>query len=133
MLNEGKIKVMTHLAKCEKKENGESFNVMNFYKYDYIRYNLLKTVISVTIGYMLVIGLAALYQAEYLIANFVILDYKAIGTVVLGCYFALLLLYSVATIVGCALKYDKSRKEVGRYYKVLEALRKFYSKEKEQK
>lgn len=133
MLNEGKIKVMTHLARCEKKENDENFNIMNYYKYDYIRYNLLKTIITATVGYVLVLGLIALYQAEYLIANFVTLDYKAIGAVVLGCYIVLLLLYSVATIVGCSLKYDKSRKEIGHYYKVLEVLRKFYKKDKEQK
>ena len=133
MLNEGKIKVMTHLARCEKKDNGEIFNIMNFYKYDYIRYNLLKTFISVTIGYVMILGLAVLYHMEYLILNFVTLDYKMLGAVVLGCYFLMLLCYSVVTVAGCSAKYDSSRKEIGQYYRVLEGLRKFYGKEKEQK
>ena len=133
MLNEGKIKVMTHLARCEKKDNGEIFNIMNFYKYDYIRYNLLKTFISVTIGYVMILGLAVLYHMEYLILNFVTLDYKMLGAVVLGCYLLMLLFYSVVTIAGCSAKYDNSRKEIGQYYRVLEGLRKFYGKEKEQK
>lgn len=131
MLNEQKIKVMTRLAKCEKKEHRESFDIMNFYKYDYIRYNLLKTVIGVTVGYGMIVGLTALYHMEYLILNFVTLDYKAIVTLVLGGYLALLLIYSVATIAGSSGKYDKSRKEVGHYYRILEVLQKWYSKDNE--
>ncbi len=133
LLNESKIKVMTHLARREKAENGNDFRIMNFYKYDYIRYNLLKTFLNVTIGYGLILVLIALYKAEYLIANLVLLDYKAIGAVILAIYILLLIVYSVATVFTCSQQYDKSRKRVGRYYKILDVLRKFYNKESEQK
>lgn len=133
LLNESKIKVMTHLARCEKAENGKNFDVMNFYKYDFIRYNLIKTFLNVTVGYALILVLAALYYAEYLIQNFVTLDYKTIGFMALGIYLVLLILYSIATAVFCSLQYDKSRRHVGKYYKILELLRKFYGKEVEQK
>lgn len=133
MLNENKIKIMTYLAKEEKKEHEEDFRIMNFYKYDYIRYNLLKNFLSVTVGYVMVLGLAALYKAEYLIANLVLLDYKTIGAVVIGVYFILLVIYSVATVFTCSMQYEKSKRHVGKYYKILDVLRKFYDRESEQK
>jgi len=124
---------MTYLAKEEKSENAEDFRIMNFYKYDYIRYNLLKNFLSVTVGYVILLGLVALYKAEYLIANVVSLDYKAIAIVVIGVYVLLLILYSVVTVWTCTAQYEKSKKHVTRFYKMLEILRKFYDKEAEQK
>ena len=133
MLNEKKIKIMTDLVRYEKKENETNFNVINFYKSDYIRYHILKTFVSVTIAYLLMVVLGMLYQAEYLIANIVILDYKAIGTMIAGIYFLLLLLYEVITIIICVLRYEKAQKYVMQYYKILEILRRFYGSETEQK
>lgn len=133
MLNESKIKVMTHLAKSENAKSGGAFRIMSYYKYDYIRYNLLKTFLSVTVGYVLILALAALYKLEYLIANFVVLDYKAIGITAGGIYLLLLILYSAATVIICSLQYDKSRRYVGKYYKILDVLRRFYDREAEQK
>ena len=133
VLNEKKIKIMADLARYEKKENETNFSVINFYKSDYIRYHILKTFVGVTIAYLLIVALVMLYQAEYLIANVVILDYRAIGTMTAGIYFLLLLLYEVITIILCTLRYEKAQKYVTRYYKILEILRRFYGSEMEQK
>ena len=124
---------MTDLARYEKKENENNFKVINFYKSDYIRYHILKTFIGVTIAYVLIIALIMLYQAEYLIANVVILDYKAMGTMIASIYFVVLLFYEVITVILCALRYDKAQKQMIRYYKILEILRRFYGSETEQK
>ncbi len=132
MLNEKKIKIMTDLARYEKKENENNFKVINFYKSDYIRYHILKTFVGVTIAYLLIVGLVMLYQAEYLIANVVILDYKAMGTMIASIYFVVLLLYEVITVILCALRYEKAQKHVIKYYKILEILRRFYGSETEQ-
>ncbi len=124
---------MTYLAKEEKSEHSEDFRIMNYYKYDYIRYNLIKNFLSVSVGYMILLGLVALYKAEYLIANLVSLDYKAIVILVVGGYLLLLIGYSVFTVLTCAARYEKSKAHVNRFYKILEVLRKFYDKESETK
>ena len=124
---------MTYLAKEEKKENGEAFRIMEFYKYDFIRYNLIKNFLSVTVGYILLLALAALYKAEYLIANVVLLDYKQIGMVLIAIYLVVLLVYSIITVYRCSIQYEESKKQVGRYYKMLDVLRRFYDKQLEQK
>ena len=124
---------MTYLAKEEQKNKGEAFHITNYYKYDYIRYNLIKNFLSVSVGYVILLGFAALYKAEYLINNMVVLDYKSIAVTAIGLYLLLLIVYSVMTVLICLTKYDKSQKHVGRYYKLLELLRKFYDNELEQK
>ncbi len=133
MLNESKIKIMTYLAKEEKSENSEEFRIGSYYKYDYIRYNLIKNFLSVSVGYVLLLGLIALYKAEYLIANVALLDYKAIAMAVIGVYILLLILYSAVTVWISSAQYEKSKKHVTKFYKMLEVLRKFYDRESGQK
>ena len=133
MLNESKIKIMTYLAKEEQKNKSEAFHIMDYYKYDYIRYHLIKSFLSVSVGYVIILGLVALYKAEYLIANAILLDYKSIGTAVAGIYLLVLIGYSLLTVLICSARYDKSKMHVGRYSKLLELLQAFYDNELEQK
>ena len=133
MLNENKIKVMTYLAKEEKKEHNEEFRIMNFYKYDYIRYNLIKNFLSVTVGYVMLLALAALYKADYLIANLMSLDLKELVVKVIVIYLVLLIVYSAMTVWLGWMKYEKSKDHVEKYYKLLDVLQKFYEREMEQK
>ena len=99
----------------------------------YITDNLLKTVVSVTIGYILILGLLVFYQAEFLIANAVTLDYKAVIGKALAVYFVLLIIYVIGTIIMYSLRYDESHKFMGKYFRMLGVLRKFYKDEAEQK
>lgn len=133
VLNEKKIRIMSRLASYEKKENQEKFRQTGYYKSDYIRYNLLKTIVSVTIGYVLTLGLLAFYNAEFLITNAVTLNYKAVVGKALAVYFILLVVYIIVTIGIYSLKYDKAHKFLGKYFKMLGVLRKFYKDEAEQK
>lgn len=133
MLNEKKLRIMSRLASYEKKENQEDFKRAKYHKSDYVRYHLLKTIVSVTIGYVLILGLIAFYNLEFLISNAVILDYGQMVSNALIIYIILLLVYIVATIIIYSFKYDKSHRLVGKYYKMLGVLRRFYHDEAEQK
>ena len=124
---------MTYLAKEEKSEHSEKFRIMDFYKYDYIRYNLIKNFLSVSVGYVMLLGLAALYKAEYLIANLMFLDFKKLVVITIGLYVLLLIVYSFVTVWQCSKQYEKSRRHVKKYYKLLDLLQKFYDGETEQK
>lgn len=124
---------MTRLALSEEKHGKENFNISKYYKSDYIRYSLLKTVLSVTIGYALILGMLALYHAEYLIANAVKLDYNEIGLYVLGIYLALLLVYSGITVVIALVRYARASRFEKKYGNVLGRLCKLYEDEAEAK
>ena len=125
MLNNEKINIMSRLALCEQKEK-EDIKMSKFYKLDYIRLQVLKTIVSVTIGYLLVLLMIGIYKAEYIISQAVNLDYVGIGKIILGIYILLLFVYSVIVIIIYSFKYDKSRKNLSGYYKNLKRLDRIY-------
>ncbi len=129
MLDNNKIKLMTKLAIYEKNEGQEDVKLSKYYKTDFLRYQIIKTVVSVTISYLLVLLVVAFYRSEYLIQKAVELDYKAIGTKVLGIYIILLVIYLFGTIVGYSFKFDSSRKRLFKYRKNLKKLRQYYRNE----
>lgn len=129
MLNNRKIRIMTKLAIYETKKGKEDIYLSKYYKTDYVRLKTLKTVICTTIAYVLILALIVLYRSEYLIKNAVKLDYKTIGTYVLGIYILVIAVYGLGAVIGYSLKYDASRKKLARYYKILKRLNKIYKEE----
>lgn len=122
MLNNEKIRVMTKLALYEQKEGKEDIKMSKYYRTDYVRFEVLKTVVNITIGYALILIMIGIYKAEYLISNAVTLNFPRIGQYILGFYIIIMTIYVVSSIIGYSLKYDKSRKSLGKYYKVLKRL-----------
>lgn len=131
MLNKRKIRLMFKLADYEKDEGKNDIKLSRYYKNDYVRVNILKTAVSVTVGYLFVLLLAAFYKSEYLIANAVNLDYKNIGTIVLGVYIMFMTVYITGALVGYSLYYDYSRRKLSRYFNMLKRLKKIYREENE--
>jgi len=129
MLNNDKIRLMTKLALYESKTGKEDIRLSKYYKPDYVRYQVIKSIISATIGYALILALIMLYKSEYLIKNAVKLDYKTIGLYLLGFYIIIVAIYGLSSIVIYSRKYDISRKKLGRYYKLLKRLEKMYGDE----
>jgi type III secretory pathway component EscU len=133
MLNEKKIEIMTQLAKFEQDEGNKMIKIGKYYKSDYVRYNLLKTVLGMTIGYIIILIMTILYKAEYLIEHAVDFDYKGVGTNILLIYIMLLIIYVAISILWYSFKYDSSRKKLGQYLKNLKKLSGFYKDETQQK
>ncbi len=129
MLNNEKIRVMTKLALYEQKEGKEDIRMGKYYKTDYVRLEVLKTVVNITIGYALILLMIGIYKAEYIISKAVTLDFPRIGQYILGFYIIIMTIYVISSIIGYSFKYDKSRKALGKYYKVLKRLLNIYDEE----
>ena len=129
MLNNNKIRLMTKLAVYESKQGKEDIRLSKYYKTDYVRLQILKSIVSATVGYAFILALIILYQSEYLIKNAVTLDYKTLGIYVLCFYVVVVVVYSIISFVGFSLKYDGSRRKLGRYFKLLKRLNKIYKEE----
>lgn len=124
---------MTKLAIYEEGKGRQDIKLSKYYKADYVRLQILKTILSVTIGYILILALVVLYKSEYLIAQAVNLDYRAIGMTVLVIYVVLLTIYVVGTIIGYSIKYDLSRGKLAQYFRMLKVMRRIYREEEEAK
>lgn len=131
MLNNHKIRLMTKLAIYEKEDGKEDIRLGKYYRVDYVRYQMLKTLVAVTFGYLILVLLTIIYNAEYLIAEAVKLDYAAIGRTMLGIYLVLVLVFVGIAGIGYTVKYNRSRKKLGKYYQMLKRLRTIYREEKD--
>ena len=131
MLNIRKTRLMTKLAIYEEGVGREDIKLSHYYKADYVRLQILKTILAVTFGYLLILALIILYKAEYLIAQAVNLDYHAIGVTVLAGYAILLTVYIAGATIGYSIKYDLSRGKLGKYFRMLKVVRKIYQEEEQ--
>ncbi len=131
MLNNRKVRLMTKLAIYEKEDGKEDIRLGKYYRVDYVRYQMLKTLVAVTFGYLILVLLTILYNAEYLIAEAVKLDYAAIGRTLLGVYLVLVLVFVGLAGIGYTVKYNRSRKKLAKYYQMLKRLRTIYKEEKD--
>lgn len=132
MLNNRKIRLMTKLAIYEEKEGKEDIRMSKYYKSDYVRYHMLKNIVSVTVAYILILVMIVAYNLEMIIRDAVILDYKKYGVYALGFYILILTIYITGSIIGYSIKYDKSRKKLSKYYKLLRKLTKMYEEENQE-
>lgn len=132
MVNNSKVKLMTKLAVYEKNHR-EDIEISKYNKSDYIRLNLIKNVLSVTAAYILILLIVGLYQMEYLVANAVTLDYKALGIKILGYYCIVLIVFCICGMLASALKYSRTIKRLNKYLKRLRILKKYYDEQEEKK
>lgn len=131
MLNTDKIRVMTKLSMYEKKEGKDDLKVCQYYKTDYIRLHVIRTIVSITIGYLITLILIGLYQLNYLIEEAVHLNYTLLATYIIGIYLMILVVYVLITMIGYNIKYNRARKEVARYLKGIKYLRQLYRDEEQ--
>lgn len=129
MVNMRKVRLMTKLAIYEKKEGKEDIRLGKFFRRDYVRLKLLQNIVTVTIGYLLVLGMIGAYRMEYLIKEAVNLDYIGMGKLILGVYIIVITVYIMASLVGYGLYYDYSRKKLAKYFRMLRLLRTMYQEE----
>ena len=132
MINNSKVKLMTKLAVYEKNHK-EDIEVSKYNKSDYIRLNLIKNVLSVTVAYILVLLIIGIYQMEYLVANAVTLDYKSLGINILGFYCIVLIVFCIGGMLVSSVRYSKAIKRLNKYLKRLRILKKYYDEQEEKK
>lgn len=131
MLSEKKIKLMIRLADYEQNQGKIDLERTKYYKLDYIRYQILKTLLSVTGAVFLVIMLIGMYNMEFIITNALELDYAGMARYFLVIYILILCLFSFVTISVSSIRYETSKNRVKEYYSTLQDLLAYYEEEEE--
>jgi len=129
MIDNERVRIMTRMSIYEKHEGKEDLKYNKYFKSDYARLQVLKTLVWTTIAYVIVVALVLLYKLEYIIDNALVLDYPDIGKQILAYYIVVLAVYLVGSLVGYSLKYQFSRKRLKKYYRLLKSLKDIYSEE----
>lgn len=129
MLNERRVKHMVQLAMYENKEGVEELKTSKFYKKDYISYNMLWSIIWMTIAYIIVLLIAAIAKLDMILDALSIK--MAIQTVCCcaGLYVILLLIYIPLSRRFYRKKHARAYHRVKNFKEGLEILEEMYEEE----
>lgn len=129
MLSEKKIRLMTKMALYEEKEGKKDLVLNKYYRMDYVRLKVILTILSVTVGLLLLFIMGCMYQMEYILSEAVTMDYKELFGKYFGIYLIILVVYVLAAVVGYSIAYTNSRKKMRGYLKNIKLLKRIYEKE----
>ena len=127
MLNENKVKMMTKMAIYEKNEGRRMLKTARYFKSDYIAFGILKTLITTSIAYIIMLIMYVLYNMESIIRDINKLDYTEVGTNLIIGYVAMIVVFSAIALVVYGKQYDNSRNGLKRYFSRLNKLERFYN------
>lgn len=133
MINNEKIRLMTKLAVYESGDGREDMAVANYFRSDYIRHEILKTILAVTFGSLILLALVIAYKLDFILDNALDLNYKLLGRQVLVVYLILQVVFVSITWIGYRIYYLRSHTRLNRYYRLLSKVRKIEEKEERQK
>lgn len=109
MLDEKKIRLMTRLSIFEKHEKNRSLVYSRYFQSDYVRYNVLKTVVSATVVYWAIIAYYVFLNFEDVLAKFSEVDYFEIMYSLLGKYVLFCFIYAVIATLVYNFRYSRAK------------------------
>ncbi len=128
MLNEERIILMTHMASYEEHEGKKNVIVGNYFRSDYIGFQVLKSIISASIAFVIVFGMFIFYDFEAFMQDIYKMDLLAFAKNVLIAYFLMVGGYAVVTYIVYWIRYNKVKKSLKCYYSNLKKLSGIYEK-----
>lgn len=115
MIDERKVALMTKLEIFENKERDKSLVMSRFYKNDYVRFNVLKTIVAATVVYWLAIGMYAYMGFDQILTKINSVDYFEVMYKLLGGYVAFCVCYYLFATLLYNYRYYKAKKGLIKY------------------
>lgn len=128
MINEEKVILMTRLASYEANEGKKDIPIINYFKNDYIGFQVLKSVIAATISFFALFGVYCFYYFEDLMQEIYKMDLLGFGKSIIILYLCVVGAYGVISYVIYASKYNRAKKNLKNYYSNLKKLASMYDK-----
>ena len=130
MLDKERIRLMVRMASYEKTNAKQDQKISSYYKKDYISLNTLITILWITIGYAIIVGLAAICGMDILFENLTIIRMLILGGLVIVGYIIVLVIYGVCASSYYKLKHNRAKQRVKRYYRDMSKLENYGKKER---
>ncbi len=122
MVDEKKVALMTKLAIFEKHESSNSLVLSKYYKSDYVRFNMLKTLIAATVVYWAIIAAYIFVKFDQMLADINKLNYFDLIYKVLVGYVITLLVFFLFSSMVYSYRYYKARPGLTKYNSNLKKL-----------
>lgn len=129
MLNKERIRLMTGLAAYEQNEGKKDMQMGQYYCRDYVGMEMIKTFISSTIAFAIILLLRILYELQIWEDTLYQMDYIEYAKAVLIQYGIFIIIYQVIACIVYNLRYKKGKKRRKLYHKGLKKIQKIYERE----
>ncbi len=126
MLSEERIKLMTKMAAYEENEGKRYMAIGSYFRSDYMGKQIIHSVISATVAFLLVFGLWLFYHMDTLMQDIYRVDLLGIGRKVLEYYVIFVGSYALITYIIYSFRYSRARKSLRKYYNHLKQLLALY-------
>lgn len=126
MLNEERVILMTKLASYEAGEGKKDKAVGNFFRSDYVGVQVLWSIVSAAISFVICFGLYLLYDLEAFMGNIYKMDLFVFAQNVLIWFLVVVVGYALISYIIFTVKYSKARKNQKIYYNNLKKLSSMY-------
>ncbi|MCI9082341.1 MAG: hypothetical protein HFI70_08555 [Lachnospiraceae bacterium] len=129
MLNEERIRLMTKMVCYEEGEGKEYMPVKQYYRRDYVSFEMLKTFITSTLAFGILCLFWVLYNMEKIAEILGNRDLVSFGASVLIWYAVFTVVYQVIAFLVYNRRYTKATASVKKYYSALKKVQKLHEKE----
>lgn len=133
MVNEEKVRLMTRLAMYEQSTGREDLEKGKYFKSDYVKYNCLKTLVSTTILYVVVVVVYIYYNMGELVTQLVDIDLFSVAYKILIAYALVCIFFMVVAWFLYSYRYKKAKPHIIKYNQNLKKLIAFYENEEKTK
>ena len=122
MLDKNKIILMTALSVYEEKDGKNDLSINNYFRGDYIGFEVLKGALYGTVAFAIVFAMYMLYDLETFMVDFYKMDIVSFAQDVLKRYVIFLAIYMVISYFVALYKFNRSKKHISKYKDALRAL-----------
>ena len=129
MLNEERIRLMTKMACYEANEGKKSVAIGNYFRGDYIGIQVIKSMVSATIAYVVLFAMFIFYDFEIFMADIYKMDLFEFAKSVITYYLIFTAAYAFISYGVYTYRYTKARKSLKTYYNNLKKLAYMYDRE----
>ena len=126
MLAKERIILMTRMESYAVNEGRKNMQIGRYFRSDYISLQVLKSVMSVTIVYVLIFALYVLYYLEEFLQEIYKMDLLEFARNVLLYYGITVVVYGLISYLVYAYKYARAKKSLKDYYDHLKRLNALY-------
>lgn len=133
MVQEEKVILMTKCAIYEQKQGSKELPTAGFFKSDYVKYHIWKTLIGVIVAYILVLGTYAAIYYEKVLGELNLMHFKDLGIKAGIVLLVVLAVYFVIAYIVYARRFNHIKKHIAEYYRNLKKLQVLYREERHSK
>ncbi|MCH5259381.1 MAG: hypothetical protein J1F18_06500 [Lachnospiraceae bacterium] len=126
MLNEKRIILMTKMASYEANEGKRNVSIGSYFRTDYIGWQVLKSIISASIAFVVVFGMYIFYNFEMFMTDIYKMDLLEFAKHVLTLYLWTIGIYAAVSYIVYTVRYTRAVKSLKVYQMNLRKLSDMY-------